>query len=405
MAWPDLARVGQGLPRRHLRRRGSFGNGVIRISNSDPTILDWTTFACRRLGLPFVVENVREGMWNVRIRGGLEQQLRFHHLTDPAITRKRLIDGQAVKSQSRLKVVVDRAARHGAPAVRHHHRHGRLHRRRGGEPQLLRAPHARVPGLRRRPGLRARRSSSRSTCPEVLRAELARPSWKREHVALGTNTDPYQWVEGRYKLMRGIWEAMRDFAEPVLDPHEVAAVAARQGPAAADRRARAGQRVPVGADARREDVAVDRAAHAASAGAAGGGGGAQPDRHPDRDPDRAADARDQRRAGAGGGDHRAGRGGGGDVDRRPGAVPARLDARRLLRLAADEAAGPRASATRSCTATAPTSSRRSARRWRRGCPAGGGRRARRSASSGRRCRLRSAPPRPQREEVRQTSLF
>jgi DNA repair photolyase len=50
--------------------------------------------------------------------------------------------------------------------------------------------------------------------PEVLRAELARPSWKREHVALGTNTDPYQWVEGRYKLMRGIWEAMRDFANP-----------------------------------------------------------------------------------------------------------------------------------------------------------------------------------------------
>jgi DNA repair photolyase len=50
--------------------------------------------------------------------------------------------------------------------------------------------------------------------PEVLRAELARPSWKHEHVALGTNTDPYQWVEGRYKLMQGIWEAMRDFANP-----------------------------------------------------------------------------------------------------------------------------------------------------------------------------------------------
>jgi DNA repair photolyase len=50
--------------------------------------------------------------------------------------------------------------------------------------------------------------------PELLRAELARPSWEREHVALGTNTDPYQWVEGRYRLMRGIWEAMRDFANP-----------------------------------------------------------------------------------------------------------------------------------------------------------------------------------------------
>jgi DNA repair photolyase len=50
--------------------------------------------------------------------------------------------------------------------------------------------------------------------PEVLRAELARPSWGRHHIAMGTNTDPYQWVEGRYKLMRGIWEAMRDFANP-----------------------------------------------------------------------------------------------------------------------------------------------------------------------------------------------
>jgi DNA repair photolyase len=50
--------------------------------------------------------------------------------------------------------------------------------------------------------------------PEVLRAELARPSWKREHVAMGTNTDPYQWVEGRYKLMPGIWEALRDAANP-----------------------------------------------------------------------------------------------------------------------------------------------------------------------------------------------
>ena len=50
--------------------------------------------------------------------------------------------------------------------------------------------------------------------PELLRRELARPSWRAEHVALGTNTDPYQWVEGRYRLMPGIWEAFRDFANP-----------------------------------------------------------------------------------------------------------------------------------------------------------------------------------------------
>jgi DNA repair photolyase len=50
--------------------------------------------------------------------------------------------------------------------------------------------------------------------PERLRVELAKPSWKREHVALGTNTDPYQWVEGRYKLTRGIWEAMLEARNP-----------------------------------------------------------------------------------------------------------------------------------------------------------------------------------------------
>ncbi len=50
--------------------------------------------------------------------------------------------------------------------------------------------------------------------PEVLRAELKRPSWRREHVAMGTNTDPYQWVEGRYELMPGIWEALRDSGTP-----------------------------------------------------------------------------------------------------------------------------------------------------------------------------------------------
>jgi DNA repair photolyase len=50
--------------------------------------------------------------------------------------------------------------------------------------------------------------------PEVLRTELARPSWKREHVAMGTNTDPYQWVEGRYKLMPDIWRALAEGNTP-----------------------------------------------------------------------------------------------------------------------------------------------------------------------------------------------
>ncbi|HYP48253.1 MAG TPA: radical SAM protein [Thermoleophilaceae bacterium] len=50
--------------------------------------------------------------------------------------------------------------------------------------------------------------------PELARAELMRPRWRREHVALGTNTDPYQWVEKKYELLPGVWEAMRDSRTP-----------------------------------------------------------------------------------------------------------------------------------------------------------------------------------------------
>lgn len=49
---------------------------------------------------------------------------------------------------------------------------------------------------------------------DVLRRELARPSWAREHVALGTNTDPYQRAEGRYRLMPGIIAALADAGTP-----------------------------------------------------------------------------------------------------------------------------------------------------------------------------------------------
>jgi len=50
--------------------------------------------------------------------------------------------------------------------------------------------------------------------PDVLRRELAAKRWKGEHIAMGTNTDPYQRAEGRYKLMRGIIEALVDNRNP-----------------------------------------------------------------------------------------------------------------------------------------------------------------------------------------------
>ncbi|MBG6083750.1 Rv2578c family radical SAM protein [Zhihengliuella flava] len=76
---------------------------------------------------------------------------------------------------------------------------------------------------------------------DILRAELRRPSWKREHVALGTNTDPYQRAEGRYRLMPGIIEALAESGTPfsILTKGTLLARDAELITAAA-------QRVPVG---------------------------------------------------------------------------------------------------------------------------------------------------------------
>ena len=169
--------------------------------------------------------------------------------------------------------------------------------------------------------------------PERLRVELAKPSWKGEHVALGTNTDPYQWVEGRYKLMRGIWEAMIEARNPcsVLTKSPLLLrdldlmrklVACTDFSAALS--------VPT----------LDERAWRATephtpkpAGAAGGGRRAQPGGHPDRRADRPADARDQRLAGAGGGDPRTGDRGGRDVRDSDRAPPAWGGAAAVLRMA------------------------------------------------------------------------
>ena len=50
---------------------------------------------------------------------------------------------------------------------------------------------------------------------EVLTRELDKPSWTREQVALGTATDPYQPIEGHYKLTRGSLAALAAARNPV----------------------------------------------------------------------------------------------------------------------------------------------------------------------------------------------
>jgi DNA repair photolyase len=217
-SWPILPSLSwmKGFLAGVFDAEGSCSGHVLRIANSDPEILAWIRAALSRLGFEYAVElRPRPGrdMTNIRIRGGLPERMRFLLGTDPAITRKRTIEGAALKTSAQL----------GVTSIRPLGMVMRLYDITTGTGDFI-ANGVVSHNCFARPTHKyldfdAGRDFEREivvkvNAPEVLRVELARPSWKREHVALGTNTDPYQWVESRYRLMEGIWEALRDAANP-----------------------------------------------------------------------------------------------------------------------------------------------------------------------------------------------
>src|SRR6201995_2669454 len=50
---------------------------------------------------------------------------------------------------------------------------------------------------------------------ELLRKELSAPGYVPQTIAIGTNTDPYQPIEKKMRIMRSILEVLRDFKHPV----------------------------------------------------------------------------------------------------------------------------------------------------------------------------------------------
>ena len=193
---------------------GHHSGGILRISNSDPEILDHVLAAARRFEFPAVLEPRRaDGVRTIRITGGLRQRMRFLLTTDPATTRKRAIDGFAIKSGAPLRVVrvedlglelpmYDIATGTGdfiANGVVSHN-------------CFARPTHEYL-------GFNAgddfdRKIVVKINAVEKLRAELAAPGWRREPVGMGTNTDPYQRAEAKYRLTRGVLEALTEHATP-----------------------------------------------------------------------------------------------------------------------------------------------------------------------------------------------
>jgi hypothetical protein len=194
---------------------GSCSRGIWRMSNTDRAVIGWTIACMYGLGFKVVVEPARRanGLRVVRLRGGLREVLRFFHTTDPSITRKRSIDGVAIKSDAPLGVVsveplgldvpmydittgTGDFISHGVVShncfARQSHTYLDLDAGHDFDSKIV----------------------VKVNAPERVRAQLAAPSWRGEHVAMGTNVDCYQRAEGRYRLMPGILAALRDAANP-----------------------------------------------------------------------------------------------------------------------------------------------------------------------------------------------
>jgi DNA repair photolyase len=192
-------------------------NGGLRIANTDQAIIEQVTSDLRRFGFSFHTAIETRGrpkpLTSVWLRGGLKERLRFFQLVDPTITRKRAIAGVAITPHVSPRAVsieplgVDLPLYDLTTGSGDFVANGTI-----SHNCFARPSHTYL-------NFDAGRDFERKivvkiNAPEVLRREVRKKSWTGAHVAMGTNTDPYQRCEGRYRLTRGVLEVLRDYANP-----------------------------------------------------------------------------------------------------------------------------------------------------------------------------------------------
>jgi len=190
-------------------------SGSLRIANTDTEIVDWVSRCLAARGFRFCVEVTKNenGLRYITLLGGLREILRFFLTVDPAITRKRTINGIAMKSDAPLHVVAIEPLGVEMPlydittgtsdfiangVISHNcfarptHTYLDFDAGRDFETKIV----------------------VKVNAPDLLRRELRRASWRGELIAMGTNTDPYQRAEGHYRLMRGILRELNAARNP-----------------------------------------------------------------------------------------------------------------------------------------------------------------------------------------------
>jgi DNA repair photolyase len=192
---------------------GQVSDGELSVVHADEQVVGRAAGALHRLGFRFAVGGRAGAARVVRLRGGPEELLRFLRATDPAVGARRSIAGAAVTGGAELRVEAVEALGVTVPmydittgtgdfvaegVVSHNcfarNTHTYLDLDAGADFDS--------------------RIIVKVNVARVLERELRSPRWERESVAMGTNTDPYQRAEGRYRLMPGIIEALARWGTP-----------------------------------------------------------------------------------------------------------------------------------------------------------------------------------------------
>ncbi|MBW0115531.1 intein-containing Rv2578c family radical SAM protein [Pseudonocardia abyssalis] len=191
--------------------RGAVAHGELRVRHADEEVVGRVAGALHRMGFGFVMETPDRGERIVRLTGGTAAYVRFLQLTGPAVGRRRDLSGApvgvaaevvAVEPTGRTVAMYDITTGTGdfvAEGVVSHNCFAR-----GTHTYLDLDPGADFDS----------QIVVKVNVARVLDRELRRPSWAREPVAMGTNTDPYQRAEGRYRLMPGVIDALARSGTP-----------------------------------------------------------------------------------------------------------------------------------------------------------------------------------------------
>ena len=196
---------------------GSCSNGVLRISNTDVRLLARVCSSLDRFGFTYTVEppsaGVNRPVSTIRLTGGQVERTRFFHTFDPAISRKRDIAGERIKSTARLRVVSVEDMGIEIPMYDITTGTGDFIANGVVSHNCFARPTHDYLGFNIGSDFDSK-IVVKINAVERLRSELAGRRWAGESIAMGTNTDPYQRCEGKYHLTQGIIRVLTEFANP-----------------------------------------------------------------------------------------------------------------------------------------------------------------------------------------------